>query len=182
MLALLTLATKSVLAARLCARALPTTTPRKRFASGKRMIPNSGVLGPQPFVMCFLPPSANQLSAPSPQLRFAYLLNTATRCNFHGLGESTMKEFADWVEAIGAFGAFIISIIALLLADRTNKRLERWQFSQRKEAQLGELVSRLVDADTTHTVRPDATGNDRVLVVAAKMEAYENAFEKYKNY
>jgi hypothetical protein len=93
-----------------------------------------------------------------------------------------MKDFTHWVEAIGAFGAFAISILALIYSIKANKRLERWQFGQRKEAQLAELVSKLADADTTHTVRPDATGNDRFLVVAAKMEAYENAFEKYKNY
>ena len=93
----------------------------------------------------------------------------------------TGKEITDVIEAAASVGALILSIAAIVISIRTEKKTKNIQRLARREKDLKELVDRIEKVDVANLASPNDDDNKRALIVAAKMEQYGAIFSIFKH-
>lgn len=86
-----------------------------------------------------------------------------------------MNDITDWMQAIGAVVAILISILALIQSGRAARDSRRIQQQERVRI----LAEKTNAVKFSNTVSPSADNKERILTVAAKAEKYEELFNVY---
>lgn len=86
-----------------------------------------------------------------------------------------MSDVTDWLQAVGSLVAVPLSIIAIVQSNRAERNTRK---AKREDTQRL-LLEKTAAVSFQYTVAPDAEINDRVLVVAAKAEKYEELMRVY---